>query len=72
MCLIEMGAQFEGELRAFRIPNSVVICSLHSEGVMPRWNVGVVRGAARPGVGPIVIESIELIAVADFLGSHKA
>jgi len=70
--LVEMRLQLEGEGCAGCVPEAVIVRCLNAEGVIARRNAGVVGGAARTGVGLLMIEALEHVTVADFLRSGEA
>src|SRR5579872_1427452 len=70
--LVEMRTELESEGDAGRIPDTVVVGRLHAEGVVARRDAGVIGGAARDGIGPLVIKAFEHVAVADLLRRSKA
>src|SRR3954470_9049751 len=70
--LVKVGAELEGEGRASGVPEAIVVGSLNAEGVVAGRNAGVVGGAARARVGPLMVEAFEHVAVADLLRGCEA
>src|SRR5690242_13212644 len=70
--LVKMRLEREGDAGAGGTAGAILILGDYAKTVGPWGNVGVVSGAARAGIGPLLIETLEHVAKANLLGRLEA
>src|SRR5271156_1205130 len=69
--LVKMRTQTKIKRRVLLTPHTIVVTRHHAKGVTPGRNIRVVRNPPRPGIDPVAIEAIELIAESNLLRRNK-
>src|SRR6202021_1906211 len=60
---VERRPHIEGNLPSGFVPSAIVVCSLHTETIVPGRQVGVVSNATRAGIRPLLVEALKDIAI---------